>query len=120
MEYLVKLTKKHIKHMFSNKTTANISNKTKSLARIDSVCENFDKVSDVKVRCKKHKKASYHDDELLMIEDLRKLRPFQKTPGRCHDSFKNIKQTVDLYLEPTHFHEWINNRIRLDGTDLAM
>ncbi|CAC5377462.1 unnamed protein product [Mytilus coruscus] len=60
MEYIVKLTKKYIKHVFSNKSSQNISKKTRALSSIESVCDNFDQISDVKVRCKNHSHASYY------------------------------------------------------------
>ncbi|CAC5417451.1 unnamed protein product [Mytilus coruscus] len=120
MEYIVKLTKKHIKHMFSNKSSQNISKKTRALSSIESVCDNFDQISDVKVRCKNHSHASYHDDELMMIDDLRSVRPFKKCLGRVHPSFKNIKMNASEYLDAAHFHEWLQRRIGLDGTDLGI
>ena len=120
MEYIVKLTKKHIKHMFSNKTSTNISQKTKALSCIDSVCKRYDVVSNVKVRCKKHSHANYHGDELLLIDDLRTVRPFEKIAGRSHKCFEKIKRNIELYLEPEKYHQWIQRRIELDGTDLAI
>jgi hypothetical protein len=119
MEYLVKLIKKHIKHMFSNKTAANITKRTRSLACIQAISQNYDEDTEVKKRAKKHKKSSHFDDELVMVDDLRQCNPFQSQPGRCHRSFPRISSTILDYLDINHFHAWIQFRTAVHATELG-
>ncbi len=50
MESMVRVTKKHIKSMVSNKNEANIFRRTSALAGLDAICTNFDEQSGVPVR----------------------------------------------------------------------
>ena len=45
------------------------------------------------------------------MEDLRKLKPFQHSDGRKHDSFPNIEALIDRYLNVNHYHSWIKETI---------
>lgn len=107
MEYMVKEVKKHIKHMFSNKTERNIENRTRAIAGIPDIAESFDKQSNVIVRAKKHSHLSSMADELTILQDLRKLRPFRIHPGRTHSAFPNVKRSVVDGLDVNHFHNWV-------------
>lgn len=64
MEYLVKLIKKkkHIRHMFSNKTEDNISKRTKSLSGIETISDVYDLESNVIKRSKHHKNKDADSD----------------------------------------------------------
>ncbi|CAG2245512.1 unnamed protein product [Mytilus edulis] len=53
MEYLVKEVKQHVKHMYSNKTEENISNRTRAISGIREISVNFDQQSGVIIRKKK-------------------------------------------------------------------
>ena len=90
VEYLVKKVKEHIKHMFSNETETNVKKRSSAIAWIADVCDRYDPVSNVIVRTHKHSEKSAHGDELILLESLRNIRPFQKTPGRQHTCFPNI------------------------------
>lgn len=119
MEYMVKTIKKHIKHMYSNKSEANIAKQTRSLSGIRDISEHFDRASGVVHRCKKHKKKDSDGDELLMIQDLRKLRPFSFQSGRLHNAFPNIKKSVIEYMNVDHYHSWIRSRIVINANELG-
>ena len=55
MEWQVKLVKDHIKHMASNKSEKNISNRSRALSGIKGIASNYDRTTQVLVRSKKHK-----------------------------------------------------------------
>lgn len=110
MEYLVKEVKKHLKQMFSNKTECNIQNRTRAIAGIHDIGENFDLQSNVIIRAKKHNNLSSMADELVILQDLRKLRPFRIQPGRVHTAFPNISKSVFDKLDVTKIHSWVNNK----------
>ncbi|XP_052066118.1 uncharacterized protein LOC127705808 [Mytilus californianus] len=110
MEYLVKEVKEHVKHMYSNKTEENISNRTRAISGIHEISENFDKQSGVIIRSKKHSGKSSKADELAILSDLRDIRPFHCQPGRKHSSFGEISSSVVQNLDVDHYHNWINTR----------
>ncbi|XP_070581644.1 uncharacterized protein [Ptychodera flava] len=107
MEYIVTLVKKNMKHMCSNKTETNIKNVTSALAGVQTISNNFDNISEVIVRAKKHNEISTHADEIAMVDDLRHVRPFRHTPGRFHPSFPRISSSIQHHLNVHHFHAWI-------------
>ena len=47
-------------------------------------------------------------DEKEMILDLVQLDPFRNAPGRCHDSFPEIKRCPLRYLKIVEFHQWLD------------
>ena len=100
MEWCVGVVKKHIKHMFGNKTAHNITTRTTALSGIGEISQNYDTATKVVVRCQKHSVASALEDEMAILEDLRKLRPFEKVPGRYHPHFPeeaaSILQNIDV------------------------
>lgn len=108
MEWHVKESKTHIKHMVSNKTEANISKRSASLGDMSLVASNYSNNIGVRIRAKKHKKVSALEDEVRLIEDLRGLRPFRYTPERAHAHFKTIPQSFVKLLDGHKFHVWFN------------
>lgn len=65
------------------------------------------------------KKKDSDGDELLMIQDLRKLRPFSFQSGRLHNAFPNIKKSVIEYMNVDHYHSWIRSRIVINENELG-
>ncbi|XP_006814411.1 uncharacterized protein LOC102801398 [Saccoglossus kowalevskii] len=119
MEYIVKLVKQNMKHMCSNKTGTNIKKVTSALAGIADIAENFDRSSRVIIRSKKHSAVSAQDDELAMIEDLRRVRPFQCEPGRYHATFAHISNTIQSNLDRQHLYAWIHSNIVKFATEIG-
>ena len=78
MEFHVKEVKKHIKHMTSNKTHSNISNRTKT--SVKEIAENYDNDTSVVKRSKKHGMVSTFQAEMIMLQDLRKTSITETTP----------------------------------------
>ena len=119
MEYIVRSIKRHIKHMFSNKTQQNIERKTGALAAINSIVQRYDTASDVNIRSKKHKTASAHSDEVDMIEDLRSIKPFTVQEGRTFRHFPNTQSSLISFLDFTHFREWMFRRSQIHANSLG-
>ncbi|XP_045208850.2 uncharacterized protein LOC123560755 [Mercenaria mercenaria] len=105
-EWNVKESKLHIKHMFSNKNDKNIVNKTAALPLIHCIAENMDNEIGTIVRSKRHKKKDSDDDELLMIEDFRHIRPFQHKEGRFFKGFKNVKRSMIEKVDGFNLRQW--------------
>ena len=80
--------------MYSDKTEKNITKCSRALGGVQDVAANFDATSGVIVRNWGHTAASSQGDEMSMINDLRRLRPFQYVAGRSHRSFPNMASSV--------------------------
>ena len=107
MEWQVRDQKRHIKHMFSNKTDENILARSTALGGIEKITDNYDKDAGVRQRSKGHRSVSAVGDEMEMIAGLRDLRPFKISPGRKgHEYFKSIKPTLTEYFDGADFHQW--------------
>ena len=119
MEFVVRTMKKHIKHMYSNKTERNIERKTGALASLDALMNNYDVDSSVIRRNKKHRKADVGGDELSMAEDLHSLSPFQVIPGRKHEQFENVSCSLLSSLNYDHFLRWVTRRAEIHATSLG-
>ena len=120
MESLVRIAKKHIKSMVSNKNEDNIFRRTSALAGLDFVASNFDEQSSVTKPTSKHSKASVDEDEQIILQDLRKVRPFKFQGGRQHDSFPSIESSVLAEMNYTDLHLWMSRRISDHGSSLAI
>ena len=120
MERLVRITKKHIKSMVSNKNEENIFRRTSALAGLDFVGSNFDEQSSVSRSTSKHSKAAVDEDEQIMLQDLHKIHPFRNQSGRKHESFPNIESSVLAEMNYSDLHSWMSRRINDHGSSLAI
>ncbi len=108
MENNIKTYKKHIKHMYSNKTTSNIEKRSAAIGGIQRIGANFDEQTGVVTRSSKHSTKPVDGDEMLMMDDLRKLRPFSKKPGRSHTHFQNIVPSMVKLFDSEKFCAWVH------------
>ena len=90
--------------MYSNKSENNIAIHTKGLSGVRDISQHFDTATGVVVRSKKHTTKDTAGDEIVLIEDLRKLRPFKFQSGRQHKAFPNIKKSMIDYLKVSDYH----------------
>ena len=65
MEWQVRDQKRHIKHMFANKTESNILARTTALGGIEKIAKNYDIDAGVRQRSKGHKALSAAGDEKI-------------------------------------------------------
>jgi hypothetical protein len=94
----------------SNKTQQNITNKTRAIGGISEIACNFDGATNVLIRSKKHSVHSAREDELVIIGDLRNVRPFQHIDGRAHTSFPHHKPSVVANVDAAKFNEWLDQK----------
>ncbi len=84
----MKEIKKHVKHIYSNKTEGNVFKRSRALSStIPVIEERFDNVTKVVVRPKKNCTAPTEADENILGNDLCNIRPFNMQTGRRHPSF---------------------------------
>ena len=117
MEWQVGKVKKHLKHMFSNKTEDNILKKTKALGGLAEVAENYDKATNVVVRATSHTEASALGDELTMQGHLREVRPWR---GRYFEGFNRMSKSAMQGLDLVKYRNWIQTKLYRFATDLAL
>ena len=106
MEWIIKEEKKQIKHMYSNKTVSNIEARSSALPGLSSIAKNFDKTASTVVRAKKHQRKDASQDELSMMDDLRRLRPFCHQEGRRHHEFPNVPKSQVKNFDGMKFNSW--------------
>ena len=63
---------------------------SKAAPGIHQIKGQFDKVTKIHPSSRAHTTRSAKDDEMLMLKDLWKLRPFHITANRCHEHFQEI------------------------------
>lgn len=101
-------SKNVVQGMGPNKTKEAIQRDSRAEAGIHEIVTNFDDNSKVKPQSSRHTKMSSKEDELGMIKDLRKLRPFRVIPGRKHTSFDNITLSPLTNLEMDELYKWLD------------
>lgn len=78
MEHRVRLTKKHIKYVHSDKTEKTLVKRTAAFARMDKIASQFDMKSDCIIRSQRHKIPFAKEDEKSVIVSLSRIkRPCQ-------------------------------------------
>ena len=108
-EWNVKEGKKHIKHMFSNKTEDNIFRRTAAIPSISAVARNFDSQAGTIIRAKKHAEKSSMDDEQSMMDDLHVIKPFNHTENREYMQFRNIPKSQVQNLDGSKVEQWFES-----------
>lgn len=111
--------KKHLKHMYSDKTEHNITTQSKALAGVQEITSNFDTTTKVIRRQDRHTAASALADEMSMLRDLRNLQPFRFTPGRAHRSFPDIPCSALESLDARDTRAWLQAKKYQFATELG-
>lgn len=107
-----KLGKSIVHRMGANKTISSISKVCKAVNGIKEIIETFDKSSGIHATSVQHGKKDPIEEEKEMILDLLKLKPFNHTAGRIHNSFPDIKRTPLRYLNMQEFSHWIEKHLK--------
>ena len=108
-EWQVKESKSHIKHMYSNKSESNIEHRTAAIPGIHAIAKNFDDQAGTIIRAKKHKQKDSKEDELKIINDLRKIKPFYHTEGRAYHGFQRIPRSFLQKIGNCSLQAWFES-----------
>ena len=100
--------KKLIRSMGANKTHKAISTASKASDGVMNVVKAFENQVSMPKRSSGHTHRSTTNDELLVLRDLRALRPFKKEDGRSFESFLEISHNPTHQLDQAKFSEWID------------
>ena len=105
-----KIGKSIVQGMGPNKSLESISRVCKAVSGIKETITNFDKVAGIHRNSSKHTTTESETDEIKMIKDLQKLKPFESRP-RAHPSFPSIKRFPARYMNVTEFNNWLKTHV---------
>jgi len=75
MEYLVRLTKGHLRSICSNISESPMKKRRSAFFGMQEISDDFD--SETKIAQQAHKHMPSYEDEMRIVNDQRSLRPFQ-------------------------------------------
>ena len=101
------MAKSLIRSMGADKTENAISVRSKAVSGTRDILQAFDTCSKAKAKSTKHSRPSSYEDEVELIADLQKLKPFRFVQGRRHPSFPNISASPQSALDIEKFNQWI-------------
>ena len=102
------IAKNLIRQMGANKTMTSISRVMRAASGMKLLVDHYDRVTEAKGRSSKHTKLSFLEEEKKMVKDLEKFKPFEHK-ARYHKSFKKIKRSPLMYLNPKEFGIWLDS-----------
>jgi hypothetical protein len=102
MEHLIRKNKKLLKAAGPNNIENSIVKKSKAIAGLSAISENYDELGGVVVRVNRHKKKESHEDEMKLVSDLRTVRPFAAVMGRKFPKFEKTLSPFHNSLDKDH------------------
>jgi hypothetical protein len=102
MEHLIRKNKKLFKAAGPNNIENSIVKKSKAIAGLSAISENYDELGGVVVRVNRHKKKESHEDEMKLVSDLRTVRPFAAVMGRKFPKFEKTLSPFHNSLDKDH------------------
>ena len=104
--------KKMIKAMGANKSENAISRASQACTGVRKIVESFEAQVNVRRKSSAHSHQSALNDEKIILEDLRDLRPFKKIIGREFESFQNISPNPTKKFNSAKFQSWIDRHTK--------
>ena len=101
--------------MGANKTKKAVERLTKASGGKRKIVGNFSKVSKVAPQSPSHTHKSSEKDEELVRQDLRRLCPFKKAPGRFHPSFTERYAHPLVKVDYVELHSWLKGHMQNIG-----
>jgi len=117
-EVCVKVSKDVVKGMGANKTEKSILRASMSGPGVYDIKSSFDKATNIHKRSHAHSTRSSVEDEMMMLADLRKLRPFTVVSGRSHQHFSDIEISSTSSLDMGDFYTWLEKHKQQIGRSL--
>ena len=107
-----------VKGMGANKTTKVILRASQSSAGVHEIKWSFDKPINIHWVSQTHSARSSVEDELMILQDLTKLRPFRVVSGRCHAHFPDIAISATANLDVGELFTWVERHKNKIGRSL--
>ena len=102
-----RVSKDVVKAMGPNKTQKAMERASKAAAGVQQIVNRLNTVSDVKRVSQAHIHKSAKEDEVMMVQDLRMIKPFERKPGRKHAHFDKIQATPTSGLDMKILFIWL-------------
>ena len=110
MEWVVRINKRHLKHMYSQRNEDCMQRRSKVIHGVNELSTVYDEETEVTKRSTKHKRDTAEEDEIILLRQLRKIRPFQFTADRAYTGFNKIQPSLMCQFDAHHFTEWFNQK----------
>ena len=107
-----------VKGMGMNKTTKAILRAFQSGAGVHEIKWSFDKATNIHRVSQTHSARSSVEDELMMLQDLRKFCSFKVVSGRCHAHFPDIAISTTANLDVGELFTWLERHKNQIGRSL--
>ena len=104
--------------MGANKMAKAILRASQSGVGVHEIKWSFDKATNIHRVCQTHNAQSSVEDELMMLQDLRKLRPFRVVSGRYHAHFPDIAISPKTNLDVGELFTWLERPKKQIGRSL--
>jgi hypothetical protein len=95
-----------VRGMGANKTRKAMMRASKASAGVFQIVQQVCNTTKIKKSSQAHTHKN-NDDEILMLQDLQKLKPFEMNPGRCHLNFKNMQVSPTSTVDMAKLFSWL-------------
>lgn len=109
MEHLNKLAKDAINILGSNKSESAIQRVGRAIGTLSPVLSNFDSENKITSTSSKQNRPHAHKDIVIVIDELRKAKCFEKEDGRKHRKFPKPKDALNK--NRTELVEWLISKL---------
>ena len=95
-----------VRGMGANKTRKAMMRASKASAGVFQIVQQVCNTTKIKKSSQAHTHKN-NDDEILMLQDLQKLKPFEMNPGRYHLNFKNMQVSPTSTVDMAKLFSWL-------------
>ena len=92
-----------VRGMGANKTRKAM----KASAGVRQIVQQLQDTTKIKKTSQAHTHRNKEDDEILMLQDLQKLKPFELSPGRYHRHFQDMHVSPASTVDMTKLFGWL-------------
>ena len=111
-EHVNKLLKEMILNMGSNLTEEALQRAARSVSAIESICRNFDRISDVPFGTSAHSTRSDEQDVMKIVSVVIDRKLFSVLPGRTHSAFPRMRTNPLWNWSVEKTMKWIEQKKR--------
>ena len=96
-----------VRGMGANKTRKAMMRASKASAGVRQIVQQLQDTTKIKKTSQAHRHRNKEDDEILMLQDLQKLKPFELSPGRYHRHFQDMHVSPASTVDMTKLFGWL-------------
>ncbi len=118
-EICSRVSKDVVKGMGTNKTEKAMIRASKTAAGVFQIVRAMNGSLQIHDVSNTHSKKSLCEDEMLLLDDLRKLKPFKRTPGREHNHFPGINVSATSTVNVSNLFAWLQKYNKQIGMEMS-